>query len=49
LIAFSRSIRPRIVAGHGWAISVMANPESSAVLKCGAIRTAILLARAQKA
>ncbi|MCJ2028116.1 hypothetical protein MKK50_01665 [Methylobacterium sp. J-043] len=37
------------VAGHGWASQVVANPESSPSLKRGAIRTAILLARAQKA
>ncbi len=36
------------VAGHGWASQVVANPESSPGLKRGAIRTAILLARAQK-
>lgn len=37
------------VAGHRWASQVVANPESSPTLKRGAIRTAILLARAQKA
>ena len=37
------------VAGHGWASQVVANPESSATLRRGAIRTAILLARAHKA
>lgn len=37
------------VAGHGWASQVVANPESSPGLKRGAVRTAILLARAQKA
>ncbi|WP_437870834.1 hypothetical protein ACSD7O_13960 [Methylorubrum extorquens] len=37
------------VAGHGWASRVVANPESSPGLKRGAVRTAILLARAQKA
>lgn len=37
------------VAGHGWASQVVANPESSPGLKCAAIRTAILLSRAQKA
>ncbi|GEL44194.1 hypothetical protein MEX01_47850 [Methylorubrum extorquens] len=37
------------VAGHGWASAVVANPESSPGLKRGAVRTAILLARAQKA
>ena len=37
------------VAGHGWANQVVANPESSAILRRSAIRTAILLARAQKA
>ncbi|KQQ23750.1 hypothetical protein ASF53_05355 [Methylobacterium sp. Leaf123] len=37
------------VAGHGWASAVVANPESSPTLKRGAIRTAILLARATKA
>ena len=37
------------VAGHGWASQVIANPESSPGLKRGAVRTAILLARAQKA
>jgi hypothetical protein len=37
------------VAGHGWASQVVANPESSPSLKRGAIRTAILLVRAQKA
>ncbi|MGA4550553.1 hypothetical protein [Methylorubrum aminovorans] len=36
------------VAGHGWASQVVGNPESSPGLKRGAIRTAILLARAQK-
>lgn len=36
------------VIGHGWASQVVANPESSPTLKRGAIRTAILLARAQK-
>ena len=36
------------VAGHGWASQVVANPESSATLRRGAIRTAILLARALK-
>lgn len=35
------------VAGHGWASQVVANPESSPGLKRGAVRTAILLARAQ--
>ncbi|KQQ12427.1 hypothetical protein ASF56_04470 [Methylobacterium sp. Leaf122] len=37
------------VAGHGWASQVVANPESSPGLKRAATRTAILLARAQKA
>ncbi len=37
------------VAGHGWASQVVANPESSPGLKRGAVRTAILLARAEKA
>ena len=37
------------VTGHGWANSVVGNPESSPGLKRGAVRTAILLARAQKA
>ncbi|WP_437871419.1 hypothetical protein ACSD7O_24105 [Methylorubrum extorquens] len=37
------------VAGHGWASQIVANPESSPGLKRAAIRTAILLARAQKA
>lgn len=37
------------VAGHGWARQVVANRESSASLKRGAVRTAILLARARKA
>ncbi|EHP90081.1 hypothetical protein [Methylorubrum extorquens] len=37
------------VAGHSWASQVVANPESSPGLKRAAIRTAILLARAQKA
>ncbi|CAO4156498.1 hypothetical protein [Methylorubrum aminovorans] len=36
------------VAGHGWASQVVANPESSPGLKRGAVRTAILLARAQR-
>ena len=36
------------VAGHGWAKQVVGNPEASPNLKRGAIRTAILLARAQK-
>ena len=36
------------VAGHGWASQVVGNPESSPGLKRGAVRTAILLARAQK-
>ena len=36
------------VAGHGWAKQVVGNPEASPSLKRGAIRTAILLARAQK-
>ncbi|MFG7486278.1 hypothetical protein [Methylorubrum rhodesianum] len=37
------------VAGHAWASQVVANPESSPGLKRAAIRTAILLARAEKA
>ena len=37
------------VAGHGWASQVVANPESSPGLKRGAIRTAVLLARAAPA
>ncbi|MCY1644786.1 hypothetical protein [Methylorubrum sp. SL192] len=37
------------VAGHGWASQVVANRESSPGLKRAAVRTAILLARAQKA
>ncbi len=37
------------VAGHGWASQVVGNPESSPGLKRAAVRTAILLARAQKA
>ncbi|QIJ76170.1 hypothetical protein GU700_17170 [Methylobacterium sp. NI91] len=37
------------VAGHGWASQVVANPESSPGLRRSAVRTAILLARAQKA
>ena len=37
------------VTGHGWASQVAANPESSPGLRRGAVRTAILLARAQKA
>ena len=37
------------VAGHGWASQVVANPESSPGLKRAATRTALLLARAQKA
>lgn len=37
------------VAGHGWASQVVADPESSPGLKRAATRTAILLARAQKA
>ncbi|ACK84655.1 hypothetical protein [Methylorubrum extorquens] len=37
------------VAGHGWASQVLANPESSPSLKRAAARTAILLARTQKA
>jgi len=36
------------VAGHGWASQIVVNPESSPGLKRGAVRTAILLARAQK-
>ena len=36
-------------AGDGWASQVVANPESSPGLKRGVTRTAILLARAQKA
>ena len=36
------------VAGHGWASQVVGNPESSPGLKRGAVRTAILLTRAQK-
>ena len=36
------------VAGHGWAGQVVANPESSPGLKRAAIRTALLLARAEK-
>lgn len=36
------------VAGHGWAKQVIGNPEASPSLKRGAIRTAILLAQAQK-
>jgi hypothetical protein len=35
------------VSGHRWASSVMTNPESSPGLKRGAVRMAILLARAQ--
>lgn len=37
------------VGGHGWASQVVGNPESSPGLKRSAVRTAILLARAQKA
>jgi hypothetical protein len=37
------------VVKHLWASHVIANPESSPGLKRGAVRTAILLARAQKA
>jgi len=37
------------VAGHGWASQIVANPENSPTLKRGATRTAILLARAEKA
>ncbi|KQQ20248.1 hypothetical protein [Methylorubrum extorquens] len=37
------------VSEHGWASSVVANSESSPTLKRGAVRTAILLTRAQKA
>ncbi|MCY1643256.1 hypothetical protein [Methylorubrum sp. SL192] len=37
------------VAGHGSASQVLANPESSPGLKRAATRTAILLARTQKA
>ena len=37
------------VAGHGWASQVVASPESSPGLKRAAVRTAVLLARAQKA
>ena len=37
------------VTGHGWASQVVANRESSPSLKRGAVRTAILLARARKA
>lgn len=36
------------VGGHGWASQVVGNRESSPGLKRGAVRTAILLARAQK-
>ena len=36
------------VAGHRWASEDVGNPESSPGLKRGAVRTAILLARAQK-
>ncbi len=37
------------VAGHPWASEVVANTESSENLKRAAVRTAILLARAEKA
>jgi hypothetical protein len=37
------------VSGHRFASEVVANPESSPTLKRGAVHTAILLARAQKA
>ncbi|MDV2987915.1 UNVERIFIED_CONTAM: hypothetical protein Q9R58_26780 [Methylobacteriaceae bacterium AG10] len=37
------------ITGHGWASQVVANRESSASLKRGAVRTAILLAGARKA
>ncbi|CAO4186240.1 hypothetical protein CLBKND_04929 [Methylorubrum aminovorans] len=37
------------IAGHGWASQVVGNPESSPGLKRSAVRTAILLARAEKA
>ena len=36
------------VGGHAWASQVVANPESSPGLKRAAVRTAILLARAEK-
>ena len=36
------------VAGHAWASQVVANTESSENLKRAAVRTAILLARAEK-
>ena len=36
------------VAGHRWASEVVGNPESSTGLKRGTVRTAILLARAQR-
>ncbi|MGW5960199.1 hypothetical protein [Methylorubrum thiocyanatum] len=37
------------VSGHRFATKVVANPGSSPTLKRGAVRTAILFARAQKA
>ncbi|MDV2984140.1 UNVERIFIED_CONTAM: hypothetical protein Q9R58_07485 [Methylobacteriaceae bacterium AG10] len=37
------------VAGHAWASQVVANPEAGPGLKRAAVRTAILLARAEKA
>ncbi|CAO4140615.1 hypothetical protein LPLAFNJD_LOCUS736 [Methylorubrum aminovorans] len=37
------------VAGHAWASEVIASPEASPGLRRAATRTAILLARAQKA
>lgn len=36
------------VAGHAWVSQVVGNPESSSGLKRAAVRTAILLARAEK-
>ena len=36
------------VAGHAWASEVVANTESTENLKRAAVRTAILLARAEK-
>jgi hypothetical protein len=36
------------VTGHAWASQVVGNPESSPSLKRAAVRTAILLARAEK-
>ncbi|UYW34503.1 hypothetical protein [Methylorubrum extorquens] len=37
------------VAGHGWASSVVGSPEFSLGFKRGAVWTAVVLARAQKA